>query len=223
MRDNVLWEAAKAIHAIKLPHPTRVGIDGLSASGKTVFADDLVQPLEQLGRHVIRASIDGFHNPSDIRYRRGEHSIDGYIDDSFNYQAVVNNVLAPLGPGGDFRYKGSAFDFITNQSMSAIVEKAQSDSILLFEGVMLFCTDLAPHWDYRIFIDASLDVIFKRAVIRDSERLGGSDKLAKKYQNRYLPGQRQYISRYKPHETAHLMINNNNYHEPYIVRKIPPH
>ena len=40
-RKEILNKIARAIGKIELAHPVRVGIDGLSASGKTVFADDL--------------------------------------------------------------------------------------------------------------------------------------------------------------------------------------
>jgi hypothetical protein len=39
----------------------RVAIDGVDGVGKTTLADELVAPLQLLGRDVIRASIDGFH------------------------------------------------------------------------------------------------------------------------------------------------------------------
>ena len=50
---------AKRIASVSLPHPTRVAINGVDAAGKTTLADALVAPLEELGRPVIRASVDG--------------------------------------------------------------------------------------------------------------------------------------------------------------------
>ncbi len=219
MKGKVLLETVKAINSIKLPHPVRVGIDGVSASGKTRFADDLVEPLKKLGRHVIRASIDGFHNPQDIRYQQGEHSSKGYVEDSFNYGAVVQNVLGPLGPTGQLKYKRSLFNFVANENIDISCKKAKPDSILIFEGVLLFCSELNHHWDYKIFIDASFETIINRAMLRDDERLGGNDKLLKKYYKRYIPGQKAYLVKYKPHKQANIVVNNNNYHKPYIVRK----
>ena len=60
--ETVLAETVDAIQSLKAPHPLRIGIDGASASGKSTFANQLVEPLRKLGRTVIRASIDGFHN-----------------------------------------------------------------------------------------------------------------------------------------------------------------
>jgi uridine kinase len=67
-RAKLLDEIAARILRLELPHPTRVAIDGVDAAGKTTLADELVRPLEAQGRHVIRASVDGFHRSSKIRY-----------------------------------------------------------------------------------------------------------------------------------------------------------
>ena len=64
--EIVLAETVDAIQSLKAPHPLRIGIDGASASGKSTFANQLVEPLRKLGRTVIRASIDGFHNSDSI-------------------------------------------------------------------------------------------------------------------------------------------------------------
>lgn len=222
MRKKIIEETIAAIAAMHLPHPIRVGIDGVSASGKTQFADSLVEPLEKLGRHVIRASIDGFHHPTSIRYRQGKDSVSGYIEDSFNKPAVVENVLAPLGPTGNLEYRPSLFDFVSNEQTQASLKLAKPDSILIFEGVMLFCDELSEHFDYRIYVDASFETIVDRAMSRDIERLGGSENLLHKYRNRYIPGQQRYIDMHKPHGGAHLVIDNNDYHAPVIVEKRHP-
>ena len=62
-REEALDAIALSIDAVDLPHPVRVGVDGVSASGKTVFADELCGILRGMGHNVIRAGVDGFHNP----------------------------------------------------------------------------------------------------------------------------------------------------------------
>lgn len=49
--------------------------------------------------------MDGFHHPREIRYRRGSLSPEGYYRDAFDYDAVHAQLLEPLGPGGDRRYR----------------------------------------------------------------------------------------------------------------------
>ena len=62
-REKRVSHFAEMIAAIQRDHPVRVGIDGVDASGKTVLADELIKPLRDRRRSVIRVSMDGFHNP----------------------------------------------------------------------------------------------------------------------------------------------------------------
>lgn len=220
MRKNLLKETAKRIHNISQNHPVRVGIDGVSASGKTCFADDLIEHLKNLGRDVIRASIDGFHNTPKIRYQQGQYSISGYIEDSFDYNAVINHILEPLGPSGKLKYKKSQYNFLSSEATNSTYEIATKNSVLIFDGVMLFNNTIHNYFDYKIYIDASFNTILERAIKRDSERLGGKTELLKKYNDRYIPGQKSYITKHKPHEKADLIIDNNNFDLPVLVKYI---
>ena len=96
-RTDILQAVANRLAAIKLPHPLRVGIDGVSASGKTVLADELAVVLQKMNREVIRTGIDDFHNPPEIRHRRGSMSVEGYVEDSFDYSAVRKCVPRTTG------------------------------------------------------------------------------------------------------------------------------
>ena len=49
-REQTLKKVALAISKITLPHPVRVGIDGMSASGKTFLADELANILREKGK-----------------------------------------------------------------------------------------------------------------------------------------------------------------------------
>ncbi len=66
----------------------RVAIDGPDAASKIILADETAGVVASLGRPVIRAGVDGFHNPQVIRRRRGSHSPDGYFLDAFDYTAA---------------------------------------------------------------------------------------------------------------------------------------
>ncbi len=67
--SEVLGLLTEAVSASRRPHTVRVGLDGIDCAGKTTLADELVPLLEERGRPVIRASIDGFHFPRSHRYR----------------------------------------------------------------------------------------------------------------------------------------------------------
>ena len=102
---------AERIVAVKQSHPVRVAIDGVDGVGKTTLANELVQPIFKRGRAVIRASVDGFHNPRAVRYKLGRSSPEGYFRDSFNYTTLTTKLLGPLGPDGSQLYCPALFDY----------------------------------------------------------------------------------------------------------------
>src|SRR5262249_1391568 len=112
-RQVVLGDIASRIAGVRRPHAIRVAIDGVDAAGKTTLADELAPQVNALRRPVLPASRDGYHNPQAVRRCRGALSPEGYFNDSFNYPALVEALLQPLGPG---LFRRSVFDFRTDQS-----------------------------------------------------------------------------------------------------------
>ena len=217
-RNDLVNEIAGVINQIDLPHPVRVAIDGSGAAGKTTFANELIEPLENLGRTVIRSTIDGFHNPPEIRRRQGQFSPKGYYEDSYDYPQLKKYLLEPLGPNGDLKYKESVYDFRVNQPTNVETKTASKNSILIFEGIFLFNELLFPYWDYKLFIDASFETTMQRAIVRDDELFGGPEKTIKLYKKRYIPGQEMYLSINKPLEVSDIVLNNNDYENPIVTK-----
>ena len=204
----------------KRHHPVRVGIDGVDASGKTTLADSLADYLKSQNRNIIRASIDGFHNPKIIRYQKGRNSPEGYYKDSFNNEAIVNNLLAPLGENGNLQYRKAIFDFKTDSEVVLPIETANKDSILIMDGVFLFRPELTDYWDLKIFIEADFKITVSRATKRDGYYLGSEQKILDKYKQRYVPGQQLYFEESQPQEKADIIIENSDFEKPIITKEI---
>jgi uridine kinase len=169
-------------------------------------------------RNVIRASIDGFHNPDDIRYTRGKDSPEGYYCESFNYDALTTLLLQPLGPNGNLKYKTSVFDFRTNTDAHSPTLTAQKNSILIFDGVFLLRQELFNFWDFKIFVEVDFEESLRRAVIRDKELLGDETFTRERYLKRYIPGQKIYLEAIMPKLIADVVINNNDVERPALGR-----
>jgi uridine kinase len=217
IRQAVVCEISRAIDAIRLDHPVRVAIDGVGAAGKTVLADELAEVLAQSWRSVIRAGIDGFHHPREVRHRRGPLSPSGYYEDSFDYEAVVTRLLQPLGPGGSRRYRTAAYDFRIDAPVAAPERTASGDAALLFDGIFLLRPELESHWDFRIFVDASFDTTLKRALTRDLGLFGTPEAVRERYLKRYIPGELAYLREVRPRERADVVVENDDPADPGLA------
>jgi uridine kinase len=217
VRAAVLERLAAAIAAVRLDHATRVAIDGVDGAGKTTLADELVEPLTRAGRDVIRASVDGFHNPRAARYVRGPDSPEGYFLDSFDYAALKRELLEPLGPNGSGLFRSAVFDYRSDRAVDAPPRAARRDAILLFDGVFLARPELDGGWDMTIWLDVPFEVTVERAIARDSRNGGDAAVTRDKYERRYVPGQRLYMTMCRPRERADIIVDNTAFDRPKII------
>ena len=101
---------ASDVANLALGHPTRVGVDGFCAAGKTTIAQILATLLAQAGRPVIRVSSDDFQHPPSIRWQLGRESPEGFYRHAIDFDALRRELLIPLGPGGSRLYRTSTYD-----------------------------------------------------------------------------------------------------------------
>lgn len=220
--DSLFKHLSEAILGYQKELPVLVGVDGVDASGKTTLANKLAACLEQSNRQIIRASIDGFHNPIVVRYRQGRESPSGYYQDSFNHKLIIEKLLKPLCVG-NLKFKERVFDYRIDEEVNVPSKKAEKDAILIMDGVFLFRPELICYWDIKIFLDVGFDVTVPRAVRRAKVReslIGSEQGIIDIYNCRYVPGQKLYFQEASPQEKADILVNNNNYDNPLIVRTI---
>jgi uridine kinase len=215
-RAAILDELAAALLVIRRDHPTRVALDGVDGVGKTTLADELVTPLRRAKREVVRASVDGFHNPRSVRYQRGADSAEGYYLDSFDYAALKSALLEPLARAGGV-FRPAVFDYRVDSPVDAPSRTARADAILLFDGVFLQRPELDGCWDVAIWVEAPFEVTVERAVARDAARGGDSEATRKKYRDRYVPGQLIYMSGCGPRERADIVFHNADVRYPRLT------
>jgi uridine kinase len=219
--DYLLNHLSKAIMGYRKDSPILVGIDGVDAAGKTTFADNLADRLKASNRQIIRASIDGFHNPKAIRYRKGRYSPEGYYRDSFNQQLIIGELLKPLS-SGDLKYKEAVFDYRIEDEVNVPWKQADKDAILIMDGIFLFRPELLNYWDIKIFLDVSFEVSLQRAIRRVKDR-GDPDseqEIIDQYNSRYIPGQKLYFQEANPQDRADILVDNTSYELPVIKRNL---
>jgi uridine kinase len=203
-----LRTVAAGILELTGPGCVRVAVDGVDGAGKTVFADELGAVLAASGRPMIRASVDGFHNPRAIRYRQGRSSPAGFYEDSYDYAALRQLLLDPLGPGGSGRYHTAAFDHRSDRAVDVPEQVAPSGALR---------PELRSYWDLSIWLAVRVEVSIGRCARRD----GSSPDPAVAANQRYVVGQQLYIAAGDPVRHATLVIDNNDLAAPFLVPRQP--
>jgi uridine kinase len=124
-RETLLKRLAARIDALILAHPVREAVHGIDTAGKTTLAKEFMLWLRARGRPVIWASIDDFHRPWSVRYRRAATSAEGgYYRDSFDYSALRAALLLPLGPARSGYVRRAVFEFRADRPLAAPDEAA---------------------------------------------------------------------------------------------------
>jgi uridine kinase len=216
-RAQVIEELAACIAYLHLPHPVRAAIDGRTGSGKTTLADELAACLSARGRAIIRTSIDGFHRPKAERYARGRTSPEGYYYDARDLASVMRLLLAPLGPGGERRYRTASFDLENDRPIVQDSMLAAADAILIVDGTFLQRPELGGGFDVAIYVATADDVATARGIGRDAERLGGVAAATELYAARYRPAAELYERLCAPGSHADAIFNNDDLARPRLA------
>jgi uridine kinase len=211
-RTDLLERVAVEIQAIT--NVRLVAVDGVDGAGKTVFADELAAALGRRGAPVIRASVDCFHNPREVRYRLGRDSSEGFFRDSFDYQRLTALLLIPLGRGGDGRFRRAIYDIDAEHPVDVPEEQAQPGAVAVLDGIFMHRPVLRKHWDYSVFLRVGFDVSIPRCAHRTAGISSDPDALSNR---RYVEGQRIYLSECDPMAHASIVIDNENLSAPFVV------
>ncbi|ATH07322.1 hypothetical protein BIY24_05035 [Halobacteriovorax marinus] len=217
VREKLITEICKKIISLKLDHPIKVAIDGVTASGKTTFADDIAHALTQMGEEVHRTSLDGFHNYRRIRYQKGRSSPEGYYFDAYNYTAIIEHLLNPLVGKEEFFFRTQVLDLKEDKESLSPKVKISKDGILIVDGSFSLREELFSHWDYTIYLRVEMKCAQKRAGQRDKALFGSKELAEQTTRDRYHAAHRIHNELEKPWEKADIVVDNNEPKKAYLV------
>lgn len=222
-RSDVITQVAEVIIEAKQrsSEAVLVAIDGIDGSGKSTFADEVAAELAARGVPALRSTIDSFHNPRDVRWKRGKSSPLGFYLDSHDLDAVQNLLLKPLHQGtGD--YALAAFDEPTDQPVELEYVAVRGGELLIFDGIFAQRPELADYWDLTIWLDGQQRVDLRRlGLMLDDLPTEPVDVVGHVLTwqvriDRYSSGMRHYLDLMNPAEAATIVIDNNNLAEPSL-------
>jgi uridine kinase len=217
-RHAVLRRLADRLVANRPGHPLRVGIDGPCGAGKSTFTRELVEVLRARGADGVHFDSDGFHHRSEVRYRQGRESARGYYEDAYDFDAVAELALRPLGLGGSLTYATKVHDMATDAVISDAHAQARPDTIVVFDCTFLQRGALRALWDEVIYLDVEREAALRRAVARDAHRLGGAEAATVAHETRYLAACDLYAAEERPAERASIVVDHNDPAVPAIMR-----
>jgi phosphoglycolate phosphatase len=193
-----------------LKKPIVLGINGVDASGKTIFAEALRAYLEHCGYQTQMLHMDDFHNPKEIRYK--DTSPEGYIDYAFDLNGLHSIITETKRNGIDKEFLVLDLDLDTYTKKLTV--RTTRNTIIILEGVLLYRPPINNLIDYRIFLDIDFIEVLKRVTIRDVPKYGA--EFLNKYRERYIPAQKIYLQKFNPEQLCDLVIDNNNYNKPIV-------
>ncbi|MFI7597695.1 uridine kinase [Actinoplanes sp. NPDC049681] len=213
MTDASLDGSPGAVAALLPGGAVRVAVDGVDGVGKSTFARRLAAELAAAGRPAVHVSADGFHHPAAVRHRRGRRSPEGFWLDSYDYAALIDNVLIPFGTGGSRRYRPAVHDVATDEVLDSPWLVAPPDAVLVVDGLFLHRDELAGFWDFSVFLAAPFDVTVPRMAARD----GSHPDPGHPSQARYVQGQRLYFAACEPWKRASVVVDNTDLSRPRLA------
>ena len=167
--------------------PALIGVDGFGGAGKTTFAHHLADALGSA--YVV--SLDDFM----VKEKLAESSWDSGV---FDRVRLEQQVLLPASQRRPVRYQRLIWD--TN-TLSEPVTVPVVD-YLIIEGISAYHPSIEHYYDYKIWVDTSLEVAQTRGHARD-----GSNENAQ-YWELWEQDDRTYQQQYHPEQRADFVFMN---------------
>lgn len=179
---------ATQIASSKVASPVTIAVQGFGGSGKTTFADKLAATLGDA--YVI--NIDDFI----IKEKLSEHS---WENGAFDRTRLENEVLIPISKGESASYR--KLEWVSNTLSEPVT--VPPVRYLIVEGITSYHPNIAHYYNYKIWIDTTLDIAKERGHARD-----GSNENAANW-DLWAENDLAYQEKYHPELQADFIYQNN--------------
>ncbi len=168
--------------------PLKVAIEGGSASGKTTLSQLLAKIYDCTIFHM-----DDFFLRPEQRTPQRYAEVGGNID----WERFLTEVLQPLSKGEVVNYR--RFDCSTMQLEDAIPMTPKKLTVI--EGAYSMHPELAPYYDFSVFLGISPELQKERILRRNSPQF------AKNFFEKWIPLEKAYFSKGKIQEQCNMKIS----------------
>lgn len=164
-----------------------VAVEGGSASGKTTLAETLRSLYDSTILHM-----DDFFLRPEQRTKERYAEIGGNID----RERFLDEVLIPLRKKQTINYKRFNCTTMTIEPALKIVPQR----LTVIEGAYSMHPELAPYYDFSVFLDISPDLQKKRIEKRNSPQM------AERFYNEWIPLEKAYFSQMNVKDRCDISI-----------------
>jgi uridine kinase len=168
-----------------------IAVDGLDGSGKSRFAAALAEALSAAGLPASLVHVDDFRRPLDFSGLTPEAEAALYYEGYYDF-AALDAALAPVLEHGG--------------------------ALTVLEGVMPLRATL-PVGAPLIVLEVSVAEARRRIVARDQAKGRTPEEIAGRIDRRYFPAQARYRAAFDPLGRADLVIDNEDWTRPRVVRR----
>ncbi len=188
----------------------------MDTSGKSATTTSLAEELLRSGLAVQIVRLDDFHRSRAERRREDLSEPVQFYERTFDFDRLKNEVLTPIKDEGSLETSLICLDLLRDTWTVERHYSVNSNTVVLLEGVFLFRPDIAHFLDLTIFLQVDEGTVIDRARKRDIPLHG--EEIMQKYQSKYLPAQRVYLEKYPPEQNADVIIDNNDWASPKVVK-----
>lgn len=198
---------------------TIIWINWVDGSWKSIFAKELKLFFENNWKKVILASVDDFHNPKEIRYKKWKESPVGFYMDSYNYDLLKEKLLIPFY-NWKWNYKTKVFDLEKDILIDDFEYIIEENTVLILEWIFIFRKELVKYFDLKIFLDVSFQETLNRNIKREKDiiHIWDKEKIIEKYKKRYMPWQKLYFKETDIKNISDIIIDNNDFQNRLITK-----
>lgn len=170
-----------------------IAIDGLDGSGKSQFAATLAAGLRAVGHPAVVLHVDDFRRPLDFSALEPAEESSLYYDHYFDFREA-------------------------NAALAAALAGPADGTITILEGVMVLRAEV-PAGTPLIVLEVSTEEARRRILARNLAKGRTPEDIAGRIDRRYFPAQVRYRGAFDPLARADLVIGNEDWAQPRIVRR----
>ncbi|WP_051353296.1 kinase [Thalassobacillus devorans] len=174
-----------------------VGIDGLSRSGKTTFANELGERLEAENILYRTIHMDDHIVEREKRYDTGQEEWYEYYRLQWNVMGLREELFEKIRNLSQVTLDFYDKDSDTSQRRTITLPE---NGLIIIEGVFLQRSEWKEYFDYMVYLDCPREKRF----LREKEAIRAN---ISKFINRYWKAEEYYIDKEQPIENADMVVD----------------